>query len=152
MQFSSPKELASAYFRSIGAPARAIPAYYFCDNQKDADECADLVLSGDKRATASSLWFYEAENEPLPKAGDLSIVTNWQGTPLCVIQVEKVEIVPFNKVTAEFALCEGEGDKSLEYWRRVHWDYYHRELAATSKSPTDDMPIVCEYFKVIFTA
>ena len=94
----------------------------------------------------------EAENEPLPKAGDLSIVTNWQGTPLCVIQVEKVEIVPFNKVTAEFALCEGEGDKSLEYWRRVHWDYYHRELAATSKSPTDDMPIVCEYFRVIFTA
>lgn len=67
-----------------------------------------------------------------------------------MIEVEKVEIVAFNKITPEFAATEGEGDKSLEYWKKVHWDYYHRELADTKYKPTEDMPIVCEYFKVVF--
>jgi len=26
-------------------------AYYFCDNEKDANECAELVVQGHKRAT-----------------------------------------------------------------------------------------------------
>jgi len=72
------------------------------------------------------------------------------GIACCVIEVEKIEIAPFNKVTAEFARIEGEGDKSLEHWRKVHWGYYHRELAGSEFRTKDDMLIVCEYFSVIF--
>ena len=109
-----------------------------------------LVMRGEKRATASSLWWYKTNTEELPKPGDIFIVTNWEGIAQCVIGIEHVEIVPFNKITAVFAEREGEGDKSLEYWKKVHWDFYHRELKGSGRSPTLDMPIVCESFNKIF--
>ena len=28
----------------------------------------------------------------------------------------------------EYAEIEGEGDKSLAYWNKVHWEYYTREM------------------------
>ena len=57
---------------------------------------------------------------PLPKAGDLSVVTNWARTPLCVIETQRVEIVPYEEVSADFAATEGEGDGSLRYWQQAH--------------------------------
>ena len=61
-----------------------------------------------------------------------------------------VEVVPFDRVTHAHAAAEGEGDGSLEEWRRTHWEYYQRELAGTEFEPRDDMPIVCEYFTVVY--
>ena len=89
-------------------------------NEKDANECAELVLNDVKRATASCLYSYELEQEPLPEVGDISVVTDWSGIEKCIIKVEKVEIIPYNEITEEFARTEGEGDKSLKYWREVH--------------------------------
>jgi len=82
--------------------------------------------------------------------GDLNIVTNWAGQAQCIIETTKVAIVPFNEITEQYAQLEGEGDKSLKYWRQVHWLYYHRELAQTRFIPRKDMPIVCEEFKRVF--
>lgn len=147
---SSVSELSDRYFNSKGEPPRELISFYFCDNEKDANECADLVLQRKKRATATSLWWYEINGEELPKVYDKYIVTNWQGMALCVIEVERVEIVPFNEITSMFAETEGEGDKSLEHWKKVHWDYYHRELDGSKFEPKENMLIVCEYFRVIF--
>ena len=147
---SSVLQLATRYFESIGTTQRDIPSFYFCDNEKDANECAALVISGDKRATASCLWSYQINKEDLPKKQDIYIVTDWAGLAVCVIEVEKIEITPFYKITREFAETEGEGDKSLEYWRKVHWDYYHRELEGSNYRPSEDMLIVCEYFKLVY--
>lgn len=144
------EQITQSYFSSVKQTVRALPHWHFCDNEKDADECAELVLAGVKRATSPSLWWHEANNEPLPEPGDLNIVTNWQGEALCVIETVAVELVPFNKISTEYAALEGEGDKSLEYWKRVHWDYYHRELGETGLFPSEDMLIVCEEFKVVF--
>ena len=55
--------------------------------------------------------------------GDLSIVTDWAGQALCVIETESVVLVPFNEVSAEFAATEGEGDGSLEFWTEGHRAY-----------------------------
>ncbi len=30
-------------------------------------------------------------------------------------------------MTEEFAASEGEGDKSLEWWRNAHWKFFSRE-------------------------
>ncbi|MEL7003821.1 MAG: ASCH domain-containing protein [Bacteroidota bacterium] len=125
--------------------------FYFCDNRKDADECADLVVKGVKQATATSLWWFEKNKEPLPKPGDLCIVTNWNGEPKAVIQTLKIELTAFKEVSAKFAEVEGEGDKSLSYWRDVHRDYYTREMAPYNEHFSEDMIIVCEYFKTIYT-
>jgi uncharacterized protein YhfF len=125
-------------------------SYYFCDNEKDANECADLVVKNIKRATATSLWWFEKNNQPLPKVGDLAIVTDWYGTPKAVIETVKVEPTPYNEITPEFAEIEGEGDKSLEYWKKVHKAYYQREMTPFGDNFDEKMIIICEYFKTIY--
>ena len=126
------------------------PVWSFSDNPADADELADLVMRGIKRATASSVWELEAAGEPIPRVGDLDLIVDARGRAHCIIETTRVDIVPFDEVTAEFAAVEGEGDGSLAYWRRVHEAYYARVLAGTRFTPEPDMPIVCQRFRVVF--
>ncbi len=132
------------------AQARFYEAFHFDDNEPSANELAQLVLVGTKRATAGLAWSFEARNRPPPKPGDLSVVTNWQGEPLCVIETKAVATVPFEEVSEEFAATEGEGDGSLRYWRAVHWAYFGRECQRIGRVPGLRMPIVCEQFEVIY--
>lgn len=125
-------------------------SFYFCDNKKDADECAELVVEGIKQATATSLWWFEKNNEPLPKVGDVYIVTDWEGKAKAVIETTKIDPTPYNEITKEFAFIEGEGDRSLEYWKRVHEAYYKRELAPYNEEFREDMIIICEHFKTLY--
>ena len=94
-----------AYAQAQGGvdETRFYEAFSFGDCEELAESLAKLVLSGVKRATAGSVWSFEAEGKRLPAPGDLSIVTSWAGTPLCVIETLAVDVVPFNEVTAEFA-------------------------------------------------
>ncbi len=125
-------------------------AGHFCDNQKDANTCAALVLAGKKRATASSLWSYEAAGHSPPSVGDLHIVTDWSGVAQCIIRITYTEVIAFEDIDAEHALAEGEGDGSLEWWRREHWAYYQREFSVIGRLPTPSMPLVFERFEVVY--
>jgi len=122
----------------------------FGDSEELADELANLVLSGVKRATAGSLWSYEDQGMREPRPGDLSIVTAWSGQPLCIIETQAVDVVPYNEVTAEFAAAEGEGDGSLAYWLESHRRYFKRECASAGRQFDEGMLLACEKFKVIY--
>ncbi|MFO7538768.1 MAG: ASCH domain-containing protein, partial [Chloroflexota bacterium] len=63
----------------------------------------NLVRDGIKTTTSPLLWGLEHDAEPLPKVGDISIVVDGNGNPLCVIEYTEVEIRPFNTV------CYGPG-------------------------------------------
>lgn len=142
-------------FLAAGGRDAATPlldVFHFCDNEADAIELAALVLAGTKTGTASLAWLYGDRGDPLPAAGDLSIVTDWAGAPLCVIETMAIDVLPFDEVGAAFAASEGEGDRSLEHWRRVHWDYFGRECARLGRTPARDMPVVCENFRVTHRA
>jgi uncharacterized protein YhfF len=130
--------------------ARFYEAFHFDDNEPSADELAKLVLIGTKRATAGTLWSFESSGLRPPKAGDLSVVTDWHGNPQCVIETKDVEIVPFEEVSAEFAATEGEGDGSLRFWREVHWACFGRECGRIGRVPSLRMPVVCERFEVVY--
>jgi len=129
---------------------RFFEAFHFDDNEASADELAELVLAGTKRATAGLAWSFEKAPARLPRVGDLSIVTNWKMRPRCVIETQRVDVVPFDEVSEEFAATEGEGDGSLEYWRRVHLAYFGRECERLGRKIDPRMPVVCERFAVIF--
>lgn len=126
------------------------PSYYFCDNENDADECAELVHNGIKQATTHSLHGLQINEEKLPAIGDMAIVTDWHGIPKAITKTVKVELIKFKDITAEYAFIEGEGDRSLSYWQKVHWDYYTRELSDHGLKPYEDMELVCEYFETIW--
>ena len=136
----------------IDASERFYEAFHFDDNEADANALAKLVLSGTKCGTAGLLWSFEAINKPLPSPGVFSVVTNWGGEPLCVIETTVVDIVAFDEVTERFAAVEGEGDKTLRYWREVHWAYFSRECERVGKEPTLQMPVICEQFYVVYPA
>lgn len=151
---SSVQEMWRVDLRSIGEDPtttdKIFTAWHFCDNEQDAHALAVLVKAGHKRATASAYWVYENDQDPLPTAGDYSVITNWAGEAQCIIRTTSVEVVPFDQVTAGFARTEGEGDRSLDYWRRVHWASFTRELQVIGKCPEETMPVVCEIFEVVY--
>ena len=130
--------------------AEAPKTIHFCDNEKDANECAKLVLKGVKRATSDSLLGLQYRNEPLPKIGDFKVITDWNGKAQCIVRTTAVKLKPFFSIDEAYAKLEGEGDKSLDYWKKTHWAYYERELAPFNRVPRDSMIIVCEEFEKVF--
>ena len=125
------------------------PDWSFGSSPEMADELLDLVLAGTKTATASALSDYDADGEQVPRAGDLSIVTDGAGHPRALIVTTDVQVVPFDEVTAAHAYAEGEGDRSLGFWRTVHARYF-TELGADPAVPMGRLPVVCELFRVLY--
>ncbi len=124
------------------------PAWSFGADTASADALLALVLDGTKTATASALWDYEATGEPLPRSGNLSIVTDGAGHPRALIRTTDVRIVPFGEVDEAHARAEGEGDRSLSHWRRVHREYF-TEHAEHGRGFAQDMPVVLESFEML---
>ncbi len=124
---------------------------HFCDNQKDADECAYLVQKSIKQATSTSDWWYKKYKMQYPKIGDQYIITNWDGEAKAIIETTKVSFVKYCDISEEYAVIEGEGDKTLDYWKSVHWAYYIREMKPFKETPHEEMIIVCEEFKTIYS-
>lgn len=126
-------------------------AWQFGDHKQLADELLALVLAGTKTATAAAVWEFEAQDEAIPRPGDLSIVLDGDGRPACIIETTAITVQPFNDVPADFAYDEGEDDRTLESWRREHIKYWNRALPRIGRSFRTDMPVVCERFRVIYT-
>ena len=122
---------------------------HFCNNEQDADECAELVVKGIKKATSPSLLGIQLRKEKIPKAGDFLIVTDWEGRAQCIVRTTKVTFRPFFAIEAAYALREGEGDKSLDYWRKTHWEYYTKELEPFGRIPRESMIVVCQEFEKV---
>lgn len=121
----------------------------FGDSAQLSEELLDLIRSGRKRGGACLVWSYEAEGESLPQATDIEIVLDHLNQLALICRTTKVEIKPFGEVGANFAAVEGEGDGSLEYWRREHWKYFTRECGRLGREPSESMLVVCETFEVL---
>ncbi|MCT4660815.1 MAG: ASCH domain-containing protein [Tissierellales bacterium] len=153
-EHKSVKEMWEKYLTSIGDDItktdKKYTSWHFCDNEKDANELAQLVKEDVKKATASLYDLYEIEGEVLPKVSDLSIITDWNGIAKCIIKTTNITHVPFKDVTEDFARTEGEGDKSLNYWRKAHIAAFSRGLKEFNQEFSEDMLVVCEVFKVVY--
>ena len=122
----------------------------FGDTAEMGNELGALAKAGTKTATCSLVWEYEAEgNEDLPKVGDVSILTDGEGWPLCVVETTEVEVKAFNAVDEDFAFDEGEGNRTLAYWQAVHWEFFSARCATIDRVPSKDMPLLCERFRVL---
>lgn len=120
------------------------------DSPELMNELIQLVLEGKKTATCGSLWEWEAEGEAIRKVGDVWVELDGNEDPVCITETVEVTVRNYNEVDAEFAHDEGEGDLSLEYWREAHRDFFSRTLPKIGKEFSEEMPLVCERFKVIY--
>ena len=120
------------------------------DSPEMADELGALIAQGVKTATCSALWEWESAGNPIPEEGYITIALDGRGEPLCVVETVEISFHKYNEVDANFAREEGEGDLSLNYWREAHRNYCSRVLLKIGKEFSEDMPLVCERFQVIY--
>jgi len=125
-------------------------AWQFCGGGKSADRLTALVLAKIKTATSGLYDCYAADGEPVPQEGDCSIILNSDGRPECIVVTRKVTVLPFDEVGEDIAEKEGEGDQSLEYWRRVHEKFFREECARCGLEFSPKMNVVCEEFEMVF--
>ena len=126
-------------------------AWGFGENEEgDSDRLAELVLNGKKFGTSSSYDEYVMENatDEIPKIGDYSIILNSKDEALCVIRDYDVYVRPFGDVPPFHAYAEGEGNRSLKYWRDVHTEFFKDCLDETDMPFNQESQIVCEKFSV----
>lgn len=81
----------------------------------------------------------------MPDAGCYSVVTDGNGLLICIIQTIEATIIPFDEVDASFEWEGGEGDRTLQGWRELYWDYIQSECLRIHKTP-----MVCKRFRVIY--
>jgi uncharacterized protein YhfF len=82
----------------------------------------------------------------MAQPGDLSIVLDGDDRPVCVIRTTAVEVRRFGEVDADFARAEGEGDRTLAYWREEH----RRFFATQGVAVDDDTELVLEHFELLW--
>jgi uncharacterized protein YhfF len=137
----------NAYWRDLDQDQPlSVSAWQFGD---DPDYLAQLVIDGIKTATCSGFIFYEYENEPIPTTNDYSIILNSDDKPVAIIKTVEVELTPMKQVTEEFAVAEGEGDRTYQYWWETHEKFFRNELKTIGREFSEDMLLVCERFEVI---
>lgn len=113
------------------------------------DYLAELVVKGIKTATCSGYIFYELEQEPLPTTEDYNIILNSDDQPVAITKTVEVTVTPMNEVSEDFAIAEGEGDRTYEYWWNEHEKFFKRELQVIGREFTENLLLVCERFEVI---
>lgn len=141
------------FISSFDTDSLALPelagSFHF-GGKEDADSIAELVLSGTKTATGSLLWVYEYESRPIPLIGEYNIITDSDDQPVCIITTTGLSVIPFDKVEDQFAFDCGEGDRTLESWRAMYMEYIQSECERIGRTPIAEIPMVCEYFKVVY--
>lgn len=125
--------------KPVPAHYRDLRSFAFGDSPALADELLELVVKGVKTATCST------EDEPNTSTpGERWVVLDGGGEPRGVIETVEIIYRRFNDVDAAIAYDEGEGDRSLAYWRNAHRTYFSR-LGRFS----EDMMLMCERFRLI---
>jgi uncharacterized protein YhfF len=110
----------------------------------------ELIVEGKKIATTGCLWSYEYDKEEPYENGDLTIVTDMNGKPGCIIRTKNSVIKKFSEITFEDAKKEGEGDCSYEYWKKVHLVFCKNECERIGKVFSEEIPVVFEEFEVVY--
>jgi uncharacterized protein YhfF len=117
-----------------------LESFSFGDTPALADELLELVLVGKKTATC----WAASEGDKGVEAGKRWVVKDGHGRPRAVLETVELARRPFRDVDPAFAFEEGEGDRSLEYWRQAHTRYFTRrgEFSET-------MNLYCERFRLV---
>ena len=118
---------------------RSLERFSFGDSPELADELAELVLAGKKRATC-----WAASEGPKTQVGQRWVVLDGSGVPVAVIETIELTQRRFDEVDAAFAFEEGEGDRTLASWGRAHRNYFGRQGMFAP-----DMLLYCERFRLV---
>ncbi len=131
-------------------PLSPIVSASFAGNKEITDELLGLYLKGKKTAGSSIVEDFLSAGDPLPKVGNFWIFLNSQNIPSCILKTIEIKIHKFNEVSIEIAIAEGEGDLTLEYWRKVHSELRTPFLENWGLACIEEATVITEFFKVVY--
>ena len=105
----------------------------------------DLIVNGNKHATAGLLGDYAKESEPVESIGECLAMLDNADQHVATLRVTRVEVSRFIDVPDEFALAEAEGDLNAADFRASHSDYWSQ----IGETITDETQIVQVYFELL---
>ena len=103
-------------------------------------ELAGLVVKGVKTATCWAAVHGDQE----AFVGQQFMVTDGRDRDVAIIETTELSECRFDQIDEEWAIAEGEGDLSLEAWRKAHEAFFKREGVYAP-----DMPLWCQRFKLV---
>lgn len=128
----------------------SVSADYYCADEHNANACAELVRIGQKTASCSMELWYSEQGEMMPQVGHLQVVTNWDGDPVCVIRITDVRTCRYADVSEEFAHAEGEGDRTMAWWRKAHTRFFKAECEELGIEWHEQRLLLLERFEVVY--
>ena len=130
-----------------GQAARYFPPMSIGSAPEAADAGAVLILNGTKTLTSSPFWDYP--DGKIPFVGALSVLLDGSRRPRGIVETTQVEIMPFGAITEAMARAYGEGDRTVEWWRRVMGAFYRGSAARHNATLADDTPHIWEWFTLV---
>ncbi|MGH6957899.1 MAG: ASCH domain-containing protein [Caulobacteraceae bacterium] len=118
---------------------RDLERFSFADGGELTDQLCELVLAGVKTATC-----WPISEGQQTEVGKKMVMTDRSGRPRGVIETLDLARRRFGEVDAGHAWLEGEGDRSLDYWRGAHQSFFE---AHGGFAP--DMMLWCERFRLV---
>ena len=143
----TPERLWASYCAATGHSGPLPEVDTFGDTPELRDDLLALVLAGTKRATCGLLRDYGGMPPPV---GEHTIITDGSDVPRAIIRTTRTEIRPIRDVPASFARREGEGDLTLDWWKREHDAFFTRQAAREGFTYSDAMPGVMEDFELVW--
>jgi uncharacterized protein YhfF len=118
------------------------------------DQLVAAILSGEKTSTTGLVIGYEHDDEPLPAAGERSVVVDSNDQPVGIIETTEVRVIRLADVDLAHAIDEGEGYQSVAEWREGHERFWHGDemrsyLGNSEFTVDDDTLVVAERFRLV---
>ncbi len=141
---------AAAYMAQDGLLSLVPVAFAYGADQRSADEYAQAVLSGKKRATTSYVPAYEEAGVGLPSSGTFSVLCDGQGVPRALLYTTEVLVQEFADIAERTALLEGEGDGSIAQWQEIYREVFTLEAQDLGYEFTETDLVITEFFEVFY--
>jgi uncharacterized protein YhfF len=139
-----------AYQRACAVAVEGFSATAFGHTRLLADELAERVEAGVKRAHATLLRDFQKDLEPLPAVGDHLVVLDGSGIPRAIVRTTHVELRHFNEIDDAFAFEAGEGDGSLRWWLAAHRQDYAERAEREGFEAHERLELVLESFEKVW--
>ena len=93
-----------------------------------------------------------AENLPMSYEGLPIILLSYDGKPELVVQLTEVFETNFSDIDSKVTSIDGPPVRDPDVWIPLHRNYWNGVLKDYGRSCTDDMPVLVEKFKLVFSS
>lgn len=110
------------------------------------DAGAAAILAGEKTLTSSPFWDYP--DGRIPFAGALFVLLDGSRRPVAIVETMRVEVMRFGDADAAMAWAYGEGERTLDWFRREIGAWYRDAAARHGAEFSPDTEVIFEWFRV----